>query len=354
MDGFAVRAVDTHGASASLPAYLTLVGEVPMGALATAGVGQGEAMTVHTSNMIPPNADAVVMMEHTRNSSGPDELEIYQPVAEGENVIQIGEDVRRGQRLLASGHRLRPQDIGGLAALGITEVEVARPPRVAILSQGDEVVPPDATPGPGQVRDVNSWTLAALTRRAGGEPVLDWPILADDVDAMEATAREALEATDVVVFSAGSSVSIRDVTATVIERLGEPGILAHGLSVKPGKPTVVAVCGGKPVLGLPGNPVSAMVVFQLVVAPTIRRLLGASAPSPLIRHAVLSRNLASAPGREDYVPVRIEEREGQAWACPVFGKSNLIYTLVRADGLVIVPLDDNGLSEGDPVDVQLL
>jgi molybdopterin molybdotransferase len=203
------------------------------------------------------------------------------------------------------------------------------------------------------VRDINSYTLSALIRQAGGEPLLRWGVLPDRLEALQEAARQALDAADVVVITAGSSVSVQDVTAEVIETLGKPGVLAHGLAIKPGKPTVIAVCEGKPVFGLPGNPVSAMVVFKLIVAPAIACLLGSTPPAPRMVPARLARNIASQTGREDFVPVRLKLDETTAWAEPIFGKSNLIYTLVRADGWVRVSLDSNGLSEGDDVEVQL-
>jgi molybdopterin molybdotransferase len=366
VDGYAVAARDTYGASASLPAYLEVVGEVPMGRPAAVALDEGQCAIVHTGGMIPPDADAVVMIEHTQAASRatlpvassatvqPTLIEVMRPVAVGQNVIQVGEDVRQGDPVLPAGHRLRPQDIGGLLALGITEVLVAAPPRVAILSQGDEVVAPEEEPGPGQVRDINSYTLAALARRAGAEPIT-YPVVPDRLEALQAAAAAALAEADVVVMSAGSSVSVRDMTAEVIAGLGQPGILTHGISVKPGKPTIVAVCAGKPVFGLPGNPVSAMVIFQLMVTPTIRLLLGqVSDPRPANTLAArLARNVASATGREDYVQVRLEERGGELWAVPVFGKSNLIYTLIRAEGTIKIDLDSNGIAEGEWVTVAL-
>jgi molybdopterin molybdotransferase len=256
--------------------------------------------------------------------------------------------------ILPLGQRLRPQDIGGLLALGIIAVTVARPPRVAILSTGDEVIPPEQTPGPGQVRDINSYTLKALVERAGGEAVL-FGIIPDQRPALEAAVRQAVASCDMVVLSAGSSVSYRDMSVDVIAGLGEPGILAHGISIRPGKPTIVAVAEGKAVFGLPGNPVSAMVLFDLFVAPAIRLALGA-APFPAFAphlQARLSRQISSAAGREDHIQVRLEERDGELWAVPVFGKSNLIYTLVRADGVVRAPLDSLGIEQGAWVRVRL-
>lgn len=364
VDGFAVAAQDTYGASASLPALLTVIGEVPMGQAAALTLGPGECAVVHTGGMLPPGTDAVVMVEQTEivrtgvslpaaaQVTFPYDIEVSRALAIGQNVVQPGEDVRHGEPVLQPGHRLRPQDLGGLLALGINRVRVAQPPHVAILSQGDEVVPPDADPDPGQIRDINSYTLAALTRRAGGVPHL-LGIAPDRYGDLQALARQGFETADVLVISAGSSVSVRDMTAEVIRSLGQPGILVHGLSVRPGKPTILAVCSGKPVFGLPGNPVSAMVIFDLVVAPTLRALQGEQAPPLRTLPARLARPLASVSGREDYVPVRLTWRAGEPWAVPILGKSNLIYTLIQASGLVKIPLDSTGVDEGTWVAVSL-
>ena len=351
VDGYAVNAADTYGASSSLPAFLTVIGEVAMGQLSQLQLGVGEVALVHTGGMVPAGADGVVMVENTQAVDAAS-IEVLRPVAEGENVIQIGEDIRTGDPILAAGHSLRPQDIGGLLALGITAVTVAVPPRVAIISSGDEVVAPDQPVAPGQVRDINSYTLAGLTRRAGGEPIL-YGIIPDQRDALEAAAAKAHAEADIVVLSAGSSVSYRDLSVEVIAGLGTPGVLAHGLSVRPGKPTIVAVADGKPIFGLPGNPVSAMVIFDLIVTPTIRALLGATDRPKQQVQAKLARNIASSAGREDYVQVRVETRDGELWAVPVFGKSNLIYTLVHADGTVKIDLNANGVREGAWVTVLL-
>lgn len=351
VDGYAVMAADTYGASAGLPAYLQVAGEAPMGKIATTAVTPGQVALVHTGGMMPPGSDAVVMVENTQRVDDTS-IEVYKPVAEGENVIQIGEDIRQGDLVLEAGRQLRPQDLGGLAALGFTEVPVAKAPRVAILSTGDELVAPGQPVAPGQVRDINSTTLAALTCRAGGQPIT-YGIIPDDRPALAAAAARAHAGADLVVLSAGSSVSDRDMSVDVIAGLGQPGILTHGLSVRPGKPTIIAVAGGKPVFGLPGNPVSAMVIFDLVVTPLIRAMLGAKGSPQAHLQARLARNIASAGGREDYVQVRLEKREGDWWAVPVFGKSNLIYTLVHADGVVKIGLDANGIGAGEWVAVTL-
>ena len=361
VDGYAVIATDTHGASAGLPTLLTVVGEAPMGQQVDMPLHPGEAILVHTGSMLPNDADAVVMVEHTQrlpssisslagNKHGA--IEVFRPAASGDNVLQVGEDARTGATLYTAGHRLRPQDIGGLAALGIVEIDVAVPPRVGILSTGDEVIAPSQVPMAGQVRDVNSYALAAQVQAAGATSVR-YGIVPDDRERLEATARRAKAECEIVVLSAGSSVSARDMSAEVIAALGTPGVLVHGVSVKPGKPTILAVCDGVPVFGLPGNPASAIVIFDLFVAPAIQALLGEQARRPVSVRARLSRNIPSATGREDYIQVNLKERDGELWATPIFGKSNLIYTLVRADGRVKVDLDLNGIRAGETVEVFL-
>jgi molybdopterin molybdotransferase len=352
MDGFAVRAQDTFGASEGLPAYLDMVGEVPMGPAQQVRISLGQAAGVHTGGMLAQGADAVVMVENTQRVDEAT-IEVVRPVAPGENVIQVGEDVRTGELILERGRLLRPQDLGGLLALGITRVKAAPRPKVAIVSTGDELVEPGQKPGLGQIRDINTYTISALVVRAGGIP-LPLGIVPDDYEAQREAARRALDQGDILLFSAGSSVSARDMTADVINSLGEPGVLVHGVSLRPGKPTILGVVEGKPAFGLPGNPVSAMIVFDLLVRPTIFLLGGHSQPPvPQAINARLLRDVASASGREDYVQVRLVQGEGGLCADPVFGKSNLIYTLIRADGTVKVPLDRGGLYAGEEVAVLL-
>ncbi|MBV8084531.1 MAG: molybdopterin molybdotransferase MoeA [Chloroflexi bacterium] len=352
MDGYSVRAADTFGASESLPAYLKVAGEVPMGATEPVTIGSAQAAVAYTGGMLARGADAVVMVEHTQQIDATT-IEVLRPAAPGENCVQVGEDVRRGSRLVPKGHKLRPQDIGGLMALGVTHVCAARRPVVGIIASGDEVVPPHAEPQLGQIRDINSYTCQALTQRAGGVASL-FGIVPDRREALEAKAQEALAQSDILVLSAGSSVSSRDMTADVIASLGEPGILLHGVSIHPGKPTIVAMAQGKAVFGLPGNPVSAMVLFELFVAPTIKRLLGQADPDEYTRvNARVTQRVASAPGREDYVQARVEQRDGELWAAPIFGKSNLIFTMVNATGMIHVPLDRSGLDAGEWAEVRL-
>ena len=352
MDGYSVRSADTFGASEGLPAYLEVVGEVAMGETPRERLSSGQAATAHTGGMLAGGADAVVMFENTQ-AVDRSTIEVVRPVAPGENVVQVGEDVRSGDRVLPAGHVIRPQDIGGLLALGITEVPVARRPRVAIVSTGDELVAPESSPALGQVRDINTYTISALVEKAGAVPV-PVALLADDYEMQRRAAVEALAKGDMLVFSAGSSVSSRDMTSKVFGSLGSPGVLVHGISFKPGKPTIVAFVDGKPAVGLPGNPVSAAVVFDLLVRPAIYALCGClSPPEPATVRARLLRDIASQTGREDHVQVRLVRDDGELCAEPVFGKSNLIYTLIRADGSVTVPLDKGGLYAGEEVEVRL-
>lgn len=353
MDGYSVRATDTFGATESLPAYLELAGQVPMGCRPDISLVPGQAATAFTGGMLAEGTDAVVMEEHTQ-MAGQSTIEVMRPVASGENVLQVGEDVRTGDLVLPSGHVMRPQDIGGLTALGITDIDVARRPRVSIISTGDELVSPDDKPAQGQVRDVNTYTISGLVKKHGGIP-LPITLVRDEYEAQRDAAAVGLDRGDMLVFSAGSSLSNRDLTASVIDSLGSPGVLVHGISLKPGKPTIVALVDGKPAFGLPGNPVSAMVVFDLLVRRTLYLLSGCNRP-PVSASvtARLARDVASVAGREDHIQVRLEYNDhGSAIAKPVFGKSNLIYSLVRADGTLKVPADQSGLYAGEQVEIRL-
>jgi len=358
VDGYAVRAADTYGASESLPAYIKVAGEVLMGMAPEFQVEKSACALIHTGGMLPEGSDAVVMLEHTQLVQA-HEVEILRSVAEGENVLQAGEDVVIGQEVIPKGTILRPAEIGGLAALGITQVKVRRKPRVAIISTGDEILPIGASLEPGKVRDVNTYTLSALVKRAGGEAV-SLGIVPDLVEALELKVYQALQTCDMVVITAGSSASARDLTAQVINQLGKPGVLVHGVNVRPGKPTILAACAlpgqpAKAVIGLPGNPVSAFVIAGLFVVPVVKALQGISADQykPTVK-ACLTLNLPSESGREDWVPVRLSLGSSGWEAEPVFGKSNLIFTLSRADGLVCIPPDATGLGIGEMVEVILL
>jgi molybdopterin molybdotransferase len=355
VDGYAVRAADTYGVSEGLPGYLTVTGTVLMGTGPGVTVTPGTAVTMPTGGALPPGADAVVMIEYTAETM-PGTIEVVRPVAPGEGVVRADEDAKTGQDIIPAGRVLRPQDLGMLAAAGVTSVRVHARPVVSIFSTGDEVVPADTgTLRPGQVRDATAAALAALVTDAGGVPVYRG-IIPDDPGALDQALRRALPASDLLVISAGSSVGARDETASAVARLGRPGIWCHGLAIKPGKPTLLAECGsvpgepGIPVIGLPGNPRSALVVFRLIGMPLVRLVGGCPVPPPeAATRARLARNLASATGRLDVVQVTV--RAGVA--TPLFGPSALLSVLTAADGYLMIPEEATGLDAGTEVDVTL-
>lgn len=361
VDGYAVRARDTFGASDSLPAYLTLIGEVPMGDAPIFEIESGQCALIHTGGMLPKGADAVVMLEYTQHIVGArsprPEIEIFKSVADGENLIRIGEDVAQGQLVIPKGTSIRPAEIGGLMALGFTSIQAAKKPCVGLLSTGDEVIDPSQTPRYGQVRDINSYTLGALVEKTGGEAIR-YGIFSDSFQVLQEAAAKALSECDVIIITAGSSASTRDMTAEVIRTLGEPGVLVHGINTRPGKPTILGVCNDKAVIGLPGNPVSALVNGYLFVVPVIEKLLGALPKPKATVQAKLTVNLPSQAGREDWWPVKlIVNQKSQIVnyeAEPIFGKSNLIFTLASADGLLRIHPDATGLSAGEMVEVVLI
>ncbi len=353
VDGYAVRAADTFGASDSLPAYLRLVGEVGMGKAPDFILQPGQAALIYTGGMLPEGADAVVMLEHTQVTL-PREIEVLRAVAVGENVLKVGEDVQVGDEVIPAGVRLRPAEIGGLMGLGITKLRVAKRPRVGIISSGDEVIPPDQPLGSAQVRDINSYSIGALVEMLGGIPQR-YGIVPDREEALREVLTRALSESQMVIISAGSSISTRDLTARVMDEMGPPGVLVHGINIRPGKPTILAVCNGKPVLGLSGNPVSALVVASLFLPAVLDKLSGVKLQRPRARvQARLTINLPSQAGREDYVPVRLMETQEGYLAEPIFYKSNLIFSLVRADGVLRIPADVTGLGLGATAEVWLL
>ncbi len=349
VDGYAVRAADTYGASEGLPGYLEVTGAVAMGRSPDGAVAPGTAFAMPTGGVIPEGADAVVMVEHTQEAMA-GTIEVVRPAAPGDGLVRADEDAAAGTELVPAGRALRAQDLGLLAAAGVTDVRVHARPRVAIVSTGDEVVDPaTAALAAGQVRDATAVALAALVRDAGGEPD-PRGIVPDDHDALAAVLGEAVATSDVVVVSAGSSVGARDETAAVVAGLGKPGIWAHGLALRPGKPTLLADCGGVPVIGLPGNPRSALVVFRLVGMPLVRLVGGVTrAPAQASTRARLERDVPSAAGRLDIVQVAV--RDGIA--SPLFGASALLSILSAADGYVVVPDEATGLQAGTEVDVTL-
>jgi len=356
MDGYAVRAADTFGAGEANPAYLDLAGSAAIDVVPDAPLTAGSCLAVTTGGTLPPGADAVVMVEHTADL-GAGTIEVRKSLAPGDNVMLKGEDGTRGAVLLPAGTRLRAQEVGLLAAFGVGQAQVHARPLAGIVSTGDELVPATAKPRPGQIRDVNSHALACLVEEAGAE-ARAYGIVPDRKEELTAALSRARAECDLILVSGGSSVGVRDLTVEVLTGLGAE-ILAHGVAISPGKPTILARLEGKPVLGLPGQITSAQVVMLVFGQPLLRHLAGqARAFDPALRprrKAVLSRNLASKPGREDYIRVSLEEREGDLpLAHPRTGKSGLIRTMVEAHGLVTVSARREGLAAGSGVDVWLI
>ncbi|HEX5493186.1 MAG TPA: gephyrin-like molybdotransferase Glp [Mycobacteriales bacterium] len=347
VDGFAVRAADTYGASEGLPSYLDLLGAVRMGAAPTVAVRPGGCVAMPTGGVLPSGADAVVMVEYTAETM-PGTIEVTRPVAPGGGMVHADEDVAAGAALVPAGRPLRAPDLGLLAAAGVRTVAVHARPRVAIISTGDEVVPPDtAELAPGQVRDATASALAGLVTDAGGEPH-HAGIVPDEPGALRTQITDVLDDADLVVISAGSSVGARDETGAAVAAVGT--VWCHGVAIKPGKPTLLAESHGIPVVGLPGNPLSALVVFRLIGVPLVWRLAGCETPPPQpSTRARLSRDLASAAGRLDVVQVRI----GDGLAEPLFGQSALLSVLTRADGYLVIPEPATGLDAGSEVEITL-
>lgn len=352
VDGYAVRARDTFGATEGLPSFLLIAGEVWMGFAPPRGIGVGETMRVSTGGMLPPDADAVVMVEYTEQI-GVHSIEVTRPVGPGENVIGADEELRTGEEVFPANYLIRPQDMGYFAALGELLVDVYAPLRVGIVSTGDEIVLPEEKPCPGQVRDVNTYTLYGQVASLGGEAIL-YGVVRDDPDLLREILVQAHQETDIVLVSGGSSVGARDHTAGIIAGLGDPGLVFHGLAVRPGKPTLGGVVQGKPVFGLPGHPAAAMISFDLLVASLLK--FGSyekiEPGTPPVR-AAISRSLASAPGREEYIRVQLRQDEERLWADPILGKSGLLAPMVEADGLVRISLASEGIAAGADVDVYL-
>jgi molybdopterin molybdotransferase len=355
VDGFALKAKDTFGASEKNPAILRLIGEIPMGQLSDIEAKDGEAVKVATGGMVPKGTDAVEMVEYTEWVDS-HTLHAFKTLSPLENVIQVGEDVKAGEVVLYKGHLIRPQDIGLMAGIGKTNVHVYLRPRVAIISSGDEIVPIENVPSPGEVRDINRYTIVSMVKETGGIPLF-LGIAKDRFDALKEKIELGLRESDMVVITGGSSVGSLDLTGEVLQIFPGTEILGHGVSIRPGKPTLLADINGKPFLGLPGHPVSAVVIFHFFGKPILKILSGLSREG--IWHQIkvkakASRNIPSVPGREDYVRVRLEEREGTLWAHPIFGKSGAISNLVNANGLIRIGINEEGLEEGEEAEAILL
>lgn len=343
MDGYAVRASDTFEASQYKPRLLKLTEKN--------GVDEGEAKKVWTGGMLPPGADAVVMLEHTRKVENG--IEVLAAVTPGENVSRRGEDIQKGEVVVKAGVRLLPQHLGLLAGLGITHINVARRPRVALLSTGNELVDLGQEPEPGQVINVNQLILSAMCKQLGAEPI-NLGIARDDLDEISGKIAEGLNQADVVVTTGGTSVGYADLVPIAVDKLGKPGVIVHGIAMRPAMPTALAIVQGKPVFVLSGYPVAAMFGFEVFVRPTILKLLGIKdEPRPVLK-AMLTRRVASALGRRVYLRVYVFQKEGAFFAEPIRTRgSGVLSTMTKANGYVVIPEDREGLEEGETVIVHL-
>lgn len=345
VDGYALAASDSFGASESLPAFLQQVGEIQMGKAANLEIRPGTCVWMPTGGMLPKASDAVIMVEYTEHM-GEDTILIYRPAGPGENVMLQGEDIRQGQVLYQPGHVLRSQDIGLLASLGIQTLSAYRPYKIGIISTGDEVIPIEAVLQPGQVRDVNTYALAAAIQTLGHQPVC-YPLVRDNRDRLQQSVSQALEENDIVLMSGGSSVGIADMTMEVLLSFQGAQLLFHGVAAKPGKPTLGIRIDSKVVVGLPGHPVSAIMMFHVLLAPLLR------GSKPFAFPAVASQNIASQAGRDDFIPVQLVEHNGRYTAQPLLGKSGLMGILARADGYIHIPYTQQGILAGQDCQVWL-
>jgi molybdopterin molybdotransferase len=353
MDGYAVAASSTFGASESSPAWLDIAGTILMGDIPAFNISSGQAARISTGGMLPQGADSVVMVEH---SEAIDEtsVEIYKSVAPLQHVIDASEDFSKKDIVLSRGTFIRPQEQGLAAGLGFTQIKAYKIPKIGIISTGDEIIPIHEEPVPGKIRDINSYALSGFIQEAHAIPV-GYGIVKDNPLAIKETVENALAETDMVLISGGSSVGTRDFTVEVLSSLPDTDILVHGMSVSPGKPTILANAGGKPVWGLPGQVVSAMVILKIVIIPFLNRLKGLGQEDRTIRvPAKLTRNISSAQGRRDFVRVELIQKDNQLMAKPVLGKSGLIRTMIHADGLLEIRDNVEGLEKNTMVEIILL
>lgn len=351
VDGYAVQGASTFGASEGNPAYLTITGNIAMGQSPEFEIAPGEAARIATGGMVPQGADSVVMIEHTE-AIDDTTIEVYRSVAPGQNMIAIGEDIEKHATVLNKGQVIRPQEAGLLAALGKQQITVYQKPVVGIISTGDEIIPIDKRPRMGQIRDINSYTLAGLIHDAGAV-AKSYGIVRDNFEMLLEKCKLALDHCHMVLISGGSSVGTRDYTVDVLSALQDAKILVHGISISPGKPTILASVKNKSLWGMPGHVVSAMIVFSKVVRPFVEHLGGrpATENNVLRLQAKLSRNVVSKQGRVDFIRVRLRREGNQLWADPVLGKSGLISTMVNANGLIQIDINTEGLDKGALVEV---
>jgi len=352
VDGYALKASDTFGASDSLPVFLELAGKVEMGQGTDLAIAPGKAVYVPTGGMIPPGADGVVMLEYVEEMDDTT-IAVHRPTAPGENMIVIGEDMKEGDLILKRGRKIKPQDIGALAGVGITKVLVFEKPRVAVVSTGDEIVEPAKDIPFGKVRDINTYAIAGLAAELGAD-ITDKSVVRDDFQVLKEKISSFLNHNHIIIISGGSSVGNKDATARVIDSLGEPGTFVHGVAVKPGKPTIIGRSGNTALFGLPGHPVSAIIVFKIFVEYLINKLYHRDDQESITITATADANINSAPGKETYQMIVLEGKDGDYRAKPVHGKSGAISLMTKSQGFVKIEHNKEGIKKGEKVQVYLL
>jgi len=352
VDGYAIWSKDTFGASDSLPVFLNYVGMVDMGVDTNLSVSTGKAVYVPTGAMIPNGADGVVMIEYVELLDS-HTIAVHRSVAPGDGMVLKGEDLKKDSLILKKGRRLKPQDIGALAAVGIKHIKVLEKPRVAILSTGDEIVSPDEEVPFGKIRDINTYTISAMAEQMGCEVTFK-AVVKDDYHLLIKILEPLVKENQIVIISGGSSVGTKDVTAKVIDDLGEPGMFVHGVAVKPGKPTIIGKAGNAALFGLPGHPVSAMIVFKIFVEYLIHDIMKYEIEKNIVLQALADTNIHSSPGKETYQMVIIEKSGEDYIAKAIHGKSGAISLMTRAQGYIKIDTNKEGVKKGEKVDVYLL
>lgn len=347
VDGYAVLASDTQGANESIPTFLKIVGESKMGEFCDIELRSGECVYVPTGSMIPKNANACVMIEHTENITD-DKVAIYEAVAEGRHVVKKADDIKKDDVVFELGRVISAADIGFLSSIGIYKIKVYKKWNVTIISTGDELVNEKSEYKLGKIRDINTNLLLALSEKYGFN-VLNTYLLKDDAKVLEETIVSSMSNSDVVIMSGGSSKGKKDVTSIVIDKLSSSGVLTHGIAIKPGKPTITAYDKNTNtvLIGLPGHPVASAVLFKLVVGG-LYELISKSKKHNLVCEGIMTENMPASPGRMTFQLVKLDKEFN---VTPIFGRSGLIRTLSEADGYIVLETDQEGIGKGDKVKV---